>query len=46
MGSISLSWFSIDEFSPLSAKAESIARQGDVEVFRKQWDQRYLRDHF
>jgi hypothetical protein len=27
-------------------KAESIAWEGDVEVFRKQWDQKYLRDHF
>lgn len=27
-------------------KAESIAWEGDEEVFRKQWDQKYLRDHF
>lgn len=27
-------------------KAESIAWEGNVEVFRKQWDQKYLRDHF
>lgn len=27
-------------------KAESIAWQEDVEVFRKQWDKKYLRDHF
>ncbi len=27
-------------------KAESIAWEGEVEVFRKQWNQKYLRDHF
>jgi len=26
--------------------AESIAWEGDSEVFRKQWDQKFLRDHF
>jgi hypothetical protein len=27
-------------------KAESIAWEGEVEIFRKQWDQKYLRNHF
>lgn len=27
-------------------KAESIAWEGGVEIFRKQWDHKYLRDHF
>ena len=27
-------------------QAESIAWEGDIEVFRKKWDKKYLRDHF
>tara|TARA_B100000787_G_scaffold71019_1_gene52207 strand:- start:98 stop:523 length:426 start_codon:yes stop_codon:yes gene_type:complete len=27
-------------------KAESIAQKSGVEIFRQQWDRKYLRDHF
>ena len=38
--------FIIGDLKNFYLKAESIAWEGEVEVFRKQWDKKYLRGHF